>query len=103
WIGKHRIGIWLRKAGTSQPVKKFQGFPSSHIGVSFSILQTVAELFPTVNDLFRRTSAHAQLQPTFRDQVGGTRLFYHVEWIFIAHIDDAGTDLYLSCFGTNCR
>src|SRR5204863_9627032 len=55
----------------------------------------VTEVAPTVDHLLRRSTADAELKPAARDQVGGTRIFDHVERVLVAHVDDGRADLDL--------
>ena len=64
-----------------------------HVGVGLALLRRVTEVAPAVDHLLRRPTADAELEPSARDQVGGARVFGHVQRILVAHVDDGRADL----------
>jgi hypothetical protein len=66
---------------------------AAHVGSALALGRLVAEVTKTVDHLLRRTAADAELQASAGNDVGGTRIFCHVERVFVAHVDDAGADL----------
>src|SRR5579872_1518414 len=53
----------------------------------------IAEVTPAFDDLFRRASADAELEPAVADEIGRTRVLDHVERILVSHVDDGRSDL----------
>src|SRR5579872_734274 len=53
----------------------------------------IAEVTPAFDDLFRRASADAELEPAVADEIGRTRVLDHVERILVPHVDDGRSDL----------
>jgi hypothetical protein len=66
-----------------------------HVGVGLAFLRRVTEVAPTLDHLLRRPAADAELKPAARDQVGGARVFGHVQRVLVAHVDDDRADLDL--------
>src|SRR5687768_7118224 len=77
--------------------------PAAHVSISFTSRGFIAEVTPSINHLLWRTSAYSQLQSATGNQISCTRVFHHVEWIFITHINHRSTNLNLVCLGTDGR
>ena len=69
----------------------------AHVGVTPSLRRVVAKMPPPIDHLLRRASADPELQPPTGDEVGCSRILYHVEWILVAHVDNGGADLDAPC------
>ncbi len=63
-----------------------------HIRFVFPFLRDIAKVTPAINHLLRRAAANSQLQTPARDQIRRPGILRHVHWVFIPHVDHAGTD-----------
>src|SRR5690606_31311937 len=92
-IWKHRARVRLRKPYPVEPLEKLQGFATPHVGIGLPLRGRIPKIAPAVDHLLGRPPADAELQPPFGDQVGRSSVFDHIQWIFIAHVDDPRSDL----------
>lgn len=92
-VGEHRSRVRFGKAFALQQFEEDLGMLPRHILFALAFSGAVTEVTPAVDHLFRRAAADAELQAAAGDEIGRTCVFSHVERVFIAHVDDAGTDL----------
>ena len=66
---------------------------SAHVRVRSAFRWRVAEVTPTLDDLFRRAAADPELEPAVANEVGRARILDHVERVLVPHVDDGRADL----------
>ncbi|BCZ82748.1 hypothetical protein PTKU64_64230 [Paraburkholderia terrae] len=57
---------------------------------------------PSIDNLFARASANAELQPSASYQIGCAGVFRHVERILVAHVDNTRSNLDRARPGADC-
>jgi hypothetical protein len=102
-ICEHGSGIWLREALAAQEVEEDLRVAPPHVGIILTLGGLITEMPPSIDDLFRRSSADAQLQPLARDEIGSAGVFGHVEGVFVPHVDHRRSDLDAAGLRANGR
>ena len=74
-----------------------------HIALIFAFCRVVTEALKAADNGFGRAAGDTQLQSARRDKVSHGSKFCHVERVFIAHVNHAGTKLDAFGLGGDCR
>ena len=92
-VGEHRPRVRPGEAFAVQQRQEGLRVPPPHVGLGLAVGGREAEVSPTVDHLFGRATAEAELEPPAADEVGSARVLRHGEGVFVAHVDDPGADL----------
>ena len=73
-----------------------------HIALVFTLCRVVAKALKAADNGFGRATGDTQLQSTRRNKVCHGGKFSHVERVFVAHVNHAGTQLDAFGLGGDC-
>ena len=102
-VWKHGSWIRLGEALAAQQVEKDLRMTPSHVCVTLTLGWLITKISPSVDHLFGRASADAQLQTSASDEIGGPGVLGHIEWVLVAHVDHCRADLDAAGFHADGR